>query len=413
MAVHDLIVIGAGPAGMFAAARVAAAGRRVLLLEKQPEPGRKLLLSGSGQCNFTNAQPVEAFLAAYGEHGRFLKPALLHFTNQDAIAYFDRRGVAAVTVAENGKVFPKSRRACDILEALVLDGLQHGVTLRFRERVGRLAWVPSGGFRVTASTGDFNASKVLVATGGKSYPSTGSTGDGYAWARALGHTVVEPRPGLAPFHIKAFPLGDLAGTGLKHTRVTLWRSGKKVSQRTGDLLLTHHGLSGPVIHNLSRYAQPGDRVTIALVACETSETAQTEWLAQCEKNAREKAGAWLKRYPLTQGLARKVLEFAEVPADQSLGQLNRDKRLGLWQGMTAFPLEIEALGDFNVAMVTCGGVALDEINPKTMESRLISGLYFAGEVMDIDGDSGGYDLQAAWSTAALAAHAILRSLIIA
>jgi hypothetical protein len=201
-------------------------------------------------------------------------------------------------------------------------------------------------------------------------------------------------------------LADLTGTAFKNIPVTLWRKNKKIKTLWGDLLITRRGLSGPVIHNLARYALPGDRVTLALVSFENPEAFRKHWLDDLNQNGKLKIKTWIKHYPLTLALTRKIMALADVNPDRPVAELSREKRLALLELATAFPLEIQTLGDFNVAMITCGGVPLEEVNPKTMESRLVKGLYFVGEVLDIDGDSGGYDLQAAWSTAALAAKTL-------
>ena len=280
------------------------------------------------------------------------------------------------------------------------------VEIRFRERVTRLTMQANRVSQVYSATREYQAKNVVIATGGKSYPGTGSTGDGYSLARSLGHSLIPPRPGLTPFYIKNFSLTDLTGLSFRNLKVTLWHEGKKLKTLSGDLLLTHQGISGPVVHNLARFAQSGDRVTLSFVPFKNAEEFKQEWLTDLEQNGRVKTKTWLKKHHLAGALLRKIMVLADANPDRSVAELSREKRLALLRLMTAFPLEIEALGDFHVAMVTCGGVPLEEVNSKTMESRLVKGLYFAGEVLDIDGDSGGYGLQAAWSTAALAAHAM-------
>jgi predicted Rossmann fold flavoprotein len=406
MITYDVLIVGAGPAGLFTAIHAAEKFEKVLILEKQPDPGRKLLLTGSGQCNFTNIRPIQEFHEAYGDHGHFLKPALFHFTNKDAIAFFKQYGVEPVVVEENGKVFPKSRQAGDILNLLLSLCEKRNVEIRFRERVTRLTMQANRVSQVYSATGEYQARNVVIATGGKSYPGTGSTGDGYSLAQSLGHSLIPPRPGLTPFYIKNFSLAELTGISFKDLKVTLWREGKKLKTLSGALLLTHQGISGPVVHDLARFARGGDWVKLSFVPFENAEEFKQEWLADLEQNGRVKTRTWFKKYHLAGALVRKIMLLADANPAGSVAELSREKRLALLRLATAFPLEIESLGDFNVAMVTCGGVPLKEVNSKTMESRLVKGLYFAGEVLDIDGDSGGYDLQAAWSTAALAAHAM-------
>ncbi len=406
MTSYDVLVLGAGPAGLFTALKATEKLSNVLILEKMPAAGRKLLLTGSGQCNFTNIRPIREFLNAYGDHGTFLKPALYHYTNQDIIAFFRQQGVEVEVVSENGKVFPQSRQSKDILKVLLSACQKCSVEIRYRQKDIQLQPKPNHTFSVYSASKEYLAHNVVIATGGKSYPGTGSTGDGYILAQSVGHSVAPPRPGLTPFFIKNFSLAELTGISFKDLRVTLWHNGKKLRSSSGDLVLTHQGISGPVVHNLARFACSNDTVTLSFVAGENSETFKQECLSDMEKNGKLQVKTWLKKYQLPLALSHKIMTLAEVKSDGVLAQLSRKKRLSLLHLLTDFPLEIEALGDFSIAMVTCGGVALEEVNPKTMESRLVKGLYFVGEVLDVDGDSGGYDLQAAWSTAALAAHAM-------
>jgi predicted Rossmann fold flavoprotein len=408
MTTYDVLVLGAGPAGLFTALTAAEKLSNILILEKMPAAGRKLLLTGSGQCNFTNIRPIKEFIAAYGDHGTFLKPALFHFTNQDVIAFFKQHGILSEVVPENGKVFPQSRQSKDILKVLLSACQKRSVEIRCRQKDIRLQPRSNHTFCIYSGSKEFLAYNVVVATGGKSYPGTGSTGDGYVLAQSVGHSVVPPRPGLTPFYIKNFPLAELTGISFKNLRVTLWHNGKKLRSSSGDLVLTHQGISGPVVHNLARFANSNDMVTLSFVTDENIETFKQECLSDMEKNGKLQVKTWIKKHHLPLALSRAIMLLAEVKPDGVLAQLNRAQRLSLLRLLTDFPLEIEALGDFNIATVTCGGVALEEVNPKTMESRLVKGLYFVGEVLDIDGDSGGYDLQAAWSTAALAAQALTR-----
>jgi len=407
--IYELIIIGAGPAGMFAAGAASEKIKSVLILEKQPEPGRKLLLTGSGQCNFTNSVPGREFFSAFGENGGFLKPALQHFTNADAMAFFKKHGVEHMVVPETHKVFPRSRRAADILGVLRKRCQEQGVDLQCCRPVDRVKQGGDGVFWVYSGAQAYQSRRVLLATGGKSYPGTGSTGDGYALAASLGHTCVPPRPGLTSFIIRDFSLAALAGTSWKALPVTLWRLDKKIKTLVGDWLFTHQGVSGPVIQNLSRYALPGDQLRLALVPFEKIEIFRRDWETLLARSSKLTLKAWLKHFPVTQSFARFLMARAHVTAAETVAHLSREKREAFFEWLTAFPLTIQRLGDFNTAMVTCGGVSLAEINPKTMESRLVPGLYFAGELMDVDGDCGGFDLQAAWSTAALAAVSMGRS----
>jgi predicted Rossmann fold flavoprotein len=406
---YDVAIVGAGPAGLFAAQRAGKQGMKVIVLEKQAEPGEKLLLTGSGQCNYTNHRPLPEFVNCYGEHGRFLKPALYHFTNLDSIQFFQNLGIDSITISKNQKVFPKSKKARDVLNALLKTCLKHSVALCYQEAVQNICHQTSGLFEIRTAKITIQSKQVILATGGMSYPSTGSTGDGYALAKAFGHSIIPPKPGLAPFVIKEFMLGSLAGSSFEKIGLTVWKQGKKSKTLHHDLVITHQGISGPVVHHMARYANPGDTLTLNFLSLKDPEMKEETWMAAMQLQGKSSAAQWLKGYAPTQALATRILKLAEIAPEERLEQVSKQKHRALFTWLQAFPLEIEAIGSFEIAMVTCGGVNVKEVNAKTMESRLVPGLYFVGEVLDIDGDTGGYDLQACWSTAALAAdHIFLR-----
>ena len=240
----DLIVIGAGPAGLFCAAQASGGGGKVLVLEKKRTPGRKLLISGSGRCNITHDGDARAFLDRYGGAGRFLRPALLGFTNRDLVAFFEERGLSMITM-EIGKVFPETQRSRDVLAVLLAEGEARGVEIACGKAVTSI--VKSGDeFLVACGDEAYQSRTLVIATGGRSYPATGSSGDGYSFAGALGHAIAEVGPALAPVRIRDYPFADLAGISIPGARVSIFR-GKKVKEGAGDVLFTHDGLSGPGI----------------------------------------------------------------------------------------------------------------------------------------------------------------------
>jgi predicted Rossmann fold flavoprotein len=401
----DCLIVGGGPAGLYCAIHAASRLKKVLVLEKMPSPARKLLISGGGKCNLTNRRPVREFFGAYGEasHGQFLKPALLNHPNDRSIEFFERLGIATKVVEENQKVFPQSARARDVLDAMLAECGRLGIEVRTGSPVRRVSRLEPRGFEVEAEGGTdlFRARNLVIATGGKSLPGTGSSGDGYGFATSLGHGLAPLRPGLTPFFIRRHALAGHAGMSFKDLTVALWRQGRKIVQRTGALVITHTGYSGPVIHNLGRDADPGDQVVLSFVT--GRENFRGEFLRACEGHGSLAWGALLKTWPVPQALAETFLGLAGLDPSQKVARARRDRRLALATSLEAFSAELEALGGFDRAMVTCGGVSLEEVNPKSMESRKVPGLYFVGEVLDVDGDTGGYDLQAAWSTAYLAA----------
>ena len=401
-----MAIIGAGPAGLFCAIYAAGPGQRVVVFEKNAEPGRKLLLAGSGQCNLTHAGEITDFVTRYGSHGRFLKPALMGCTNQALIRFFTDRGLAMVT-DENGKVFPATRSSADVLRLLLDECGKRGVVIRCGEQVTGIA-KGNTGFMITTERGTQSATNLIITTGGASYPKTGSTGDGYHLASSLGQPVTEIAPALAPLLVRPFPFAGLAGISFEGTRFTVWRDGKKVGDHTGDVLFTHLGLSGPGILDASRAIRPGDLVRLSFVGTMRRE----EFAADLAKRAAENTG-WqvstiLAKYPIPERLNRKLLQLSRIPEELKGSQFSGEMRAALVTNCTEFPFTVERLGDFAVAMATRGGVALEQVNPKTMESKLVPGLFFAGEVLDIDGDTGGYNLQAAFSTGYCAAMGIAK-----
>jgi predicted Rossmann fold flavoprotein len=397
-------IIGAGPAGLFCAIHAAAPGRRVVLFEKNTEPGRKLQLAGSGQCNITHAGEIPAFLTRYGNHGRFLKPALMGFSNAALVRFFTDHGLAMVT-EENGKIFPKTRSSADVLRLLTQECGEHGVEIRCGEPVTGLTKAVDT-FSITTDKGTYRATNLVITTGGASYPKTGSAGDGYRLAATLGQPVTEITPALAPLLVRPFPFASLSGISFEGMRFSVWRDGRKISDHTGDVLFTHLGLSGPGILDASRAIRPGDVIRLSFVGAMRRE----EFAADIAKRAADNTG-WqvstiLAKYPIPERLNRKLLKLSGIPEDLKCSQFSAEKRNALIANCTEFPLAVERLGDFAIAMATRGGVALDQVNPKNMESKLVPGLFFAGEVLDIDGDTGGYNLQAAFSTGHCAAVGI-------
>jgi predicted Rossmann fold flavoprotein len=404
----DVLVIGAGPAGLFCAIHTAAAGCRVLLLEKNQKPGAKLQLAGSGQCNITHDGEVRDFVTHYGNHGKFVKPALMSFTNRALQDFFQKRGLAMMT-EESGKVFPVSRRSADVLEILLAECRKQVVTVRCGEPATGIER-QGDSFTVMTGTVTYTAAAIVITTGGMSYPGCGTTGDGYRLAASLGQPVTETAPALTPLIIRPFPFAGLAGISFERMWFSVWREGKKVSDHTGGVLLTHLGLSGPGILDASRGIRSGDIVRLSFFGAMRREDFAADLAKRAAENPGWQVSTILAKYPIPERLDRKLLQLSGIPEDLKCAHFSAEQRAALVRNCTEFPLEVAALGDFSVAMVTRGGVALDGVNAKTMESKVVPGLFFAGEVLDIDGDTGGYNLQAAFSTGFLAAQGIRKRL---
>lgn len=400
----DLAVIGAGPAGLFCAIQAAAAGCRVQLFEKNANPGAKILLAGSGQCNITHDGEIREFVTHYGDHGKFVKPALMSFTNHKLIEFFIKRGLAMQT-EEEGKVFPSTRRSADILEILVAECRNQGVTIRCNEPVEGIIRAGES-FTVNTATGKYFFNAVAITTGGVSYPQCGTTGDGYRFAASLGQPVTEIGPALTPLLIRPFPFAALMGMSFSRMRFSVWREGKKITDHAGDVLFTHLGLSGPGILDASRGIRPGDVVRLSFAGAMRREEFSADLQKRAAENPSWEIGTILAKYPIPERLNRKLLKISGIPDGQKCAHFSAAWRAALVTNCTEFPLTVAGLGDYKIAMVTRGGIALDGVNPKTLESKSVPGLFFAGEVLDIDGDTGGYNLQAAFSTGYLAAQGI-------
>lgn len=400
----DVVVIGAGPAGLCCAIHAAAGGCRVLVLEKNARPGAKLLLAGSGQCNITHDGDVRDFIAHYGGHGKFLKPALMSFSNNTLVEFFRERGLAMMTEAD-GKVFPQSRQSADVLAVLLAGCRKQGVTIRYDEPVKGITR-DAELFTVMTDAASYKTRTVVITTGGASYPQCGTSGDGYRLAASLGQPVTETAPALTPLLIRPFPFAALMGQSFEQMRFSVWREGKKVADHTGDVLFTHLGLSGPGILDASRGVRPGDTVRLSFAGALRYEEFAADIAKRAAENPNWQVGTILAKYPIPERLNRKLLKHSGIPDDLKCAHFSATQRSALVTNCTEFPLTVAALGDYKIAMVTRGGIALEIVNSRTMESRIVPGLFFAGEVLDIDGDTGGYNLQAAFSTGYLAAQGI-------
>ena len=401
----DLIVAGAGPAGLFAAIQAAKnhQNKDIIILEKNSSAGKKLLISGSGQCNLTHAGDISLFFDHYGENYTFLMGPLYTFDNQKLMHFFENRGIE-FRKARGGKIFPKSNKASDILNVLLKEAKSKNIKIIYDTTIKKVNY-NNKLFEIKSENKIYKSKYFLLATGGKSFPKTGSTGDGFSIARNLGHKIVEPRPALAPVVIKNYQFKMLSGISLRNKQISLWRDGQLLKSWSDDLLLTHRGLSGPGIINYSRYMKKGDLLKIKLLKY-SQEELEKNLLKRIEREGRLNLLNLLIKYPLAQRLIEKILEIANIDGSQNAAHLRKDQRREITELFSSLEFEIKSLADFNQSMVTKGGIDLNEINPQTMESKIINNLFAAGEILDIDGDTGGYNLQAAFSTSYLAGNSI-------
>ena len=402
-----IIVVGAGPAGFMAAAKAAEYGASVLLLEKMKQPGRKMLITGKGRCNITNAAPIAEIVKNIPGNGSFLYSALHAFDNEDVRGFFRELGIET-KVERGGRVFPVSDRAADAVEALIAYLHELGVKIETEARVAKI--LTEGGRAVgvvLASGAKLPADAVVLAVGGASYPGTGSTGDGYEMARQLGHTVGAILPSLVPLVTEDDWVKDAQGLSLRNVRVTLLADDKKIGEDFGEMMFTHFGVTGPIVLSLSRAAAralaAGKFVELAL---DLKPALSPEILAarvqRDFEKYRNKALKNAMRDLLPGKLIEPVLDASYLPPEKPVHDLRREERLRLSETIKHLVLTVTKTRPLAEAIVTAGGVSTKEIHPKTMESKLVPGLYFAGEVVDVDGFTGGYNLQAAFSMGAAA-----------
>lgn len=404
----NVVVIGAGAAGLLAADRAAQRGRSVLLLEKNRKPGVKILMSGGTRCNLTHACQGSHIVEAFGPSGRFLYSALAALGPQDLVDLIEAEGVPT-KVEATGKIFPQSDRAADVLGALLARLRRSGAQLATGEAVLDIA-ANSPGFTVVTSGRTLRAETVIVTTGGKSYPGCGTTGDGYAWARRLGHEIVAPRPALVPVTTRDPWIAELKGITLADVCVRLLdpthSSSKALSERRGSFLLTHFGLSGPAVLDISRDITSHEAPQTLQFACDLlpdlSENTKDSWLQQrfAADGKKELANLFIDQIPGR--LWQSVLRLAGLAGTTRVSEVSRTERHRLAQTLHRLPIRIAGTRGFKKAEVTAGGVALSEVDSRTLQSKHVPGLYFAGEILDLDGPIGGYNFQAAFSTGYLA-----------
>ncbi|MBN1583714.1 MAG: NAD(P)/FAD-dependent oxidoreductase [Anaerolineae bacterium] len=401
---HRIIVVGGGSAGLMAAGQAAAQGVETLLLEKMQRPARKLRITGKGRCNLTNVAPLTEFMVRFGRNGRFLRQAFTQFFTDDLIHFFQELGIQTV-VERGGRVFPASNQAQDVVDTLVRWTQDQGVTIHTGETVNQLL-VQDGciaGAKVRAKDTIYEGDAVIVATGGASYPATGSTGDGYRLAKAAGHTIVPVRPALVPLETAGDVASRLQGLGLKNVKVSIWVNGTQQTEAFGEMMFTHLGVSGPIILTLSKLVVDAldekKRVSLSidLKPALDENKLDARLLYDLDKFGKRHYQNLLKEL-LPVKLIPICIELTGIPAHKAGHQITAQERKQLRTWLKDFRLEVSGYRPFNEAIVTAGGVSTQEIDPHTMASRLVPGLYFAGELIDVDADTGGYNLQAAFST---------------
>jgi hypothetical protein len=403
----DVIVIGSGPAGLMAAGQAALQGARTLLLEKMDQPGRKLRITGMGRCNLTNILSLEDFIMHFGPNGRFLRQAFSRFFNQDLIQFMESIGIETIT-ERGGRVFPKDMDAKSLNEKLISWVRSRGVEVKTKSPV---EWITTANGKVTGvilrDGRSIASDKVILATGGASYVGTGSTGDGFRMADALGHAIVEIRPALVPLKTLGTTAQRLQGLPLRNVKISLYLNDKKTKEMFGEMLFTHFGVSGPVMLTLSGEIvdalNQGKKVDISIDLKPALDEVKLDARLRRELDTygKQKIATMLKRLiPLK--MVTVCAELAGIIADKPCHQITAEERSRILHWLKDFRLTINGYLPMEAAMITAGGVSLNEVDPRTMASKIVEGLYFAGEVLDLAADTGGYNLQEAFSTGWLA-----------
>lgn len=410
----DVIIVGAGPAGLLAAGRAAELGGKVLVLEKMKQEGCKLLITGKGRCNITNSAVISEFIKHVYPNGRFLKNAFSQYFSKDIIELLQKYGVEA-TLERGGRYFPASNKSADVLHALLKWTKDLKVDIRCGQKVEKIHVENKKITGVTANGKVYTTSKVILATGGKSYPATGSNGEGYVLAKILGHSIENVRPALVPIETEGDLAQKLQGLNLKNVNAVVWVDGKKAGEAFGEMIFTHFGLSGPIILTLSRIVgealENGSKVEVTVDLKPALDDAKLEQrlLRDLNEHGKKQIGNIFRNW-LPSSMVPVFIELLGLNAAKECHQISAKERKQIRILLKNVPFKISKIRTFKEAIITAGGISTNEISSKTMESKLIGGLYFAGEIVDLDAETGGYNLQIAYSTGWLAGQSSMASI---
>ena len=405
-----VLIVGGGAAGMMAGVHAARNGHEVHILEKNEKLGKKLYITGKGRCNVTNNCDTEELFPAVMQNPKFLYSAFYSWNSQDVMAFFEELGVP-LKVERGGRVFPESDHSSDIIRGLERALKKAGAKIHLHTEVKEIKEENGIVTGVVLKDGNFlSGDSVIVATGGFSYQATGSTGDGYRFAKEMGHKVTEIEPSLVPLRTKEDYIPRLQGLSLKNVALTVKCGKKTIYQDFGEMMFTHFGVTGPMILSASahvgRWLKKGEcRGYLDLKPALTKEQLDARVLREFE-SGKNKQFKNVIGVLFPSSLTPVMLELGGIPGDKKIHEISREERLGFEEIVKAFPFTITGMGEFKEAIITRGGVSVKEVQPGTMESKKVKNLYFIGEVLDLDAVTGGYNLQIAWSTAYLAAQAI-------
>ena len=404
----DTLIIGGGPAGLMAAIRASSFGQRVAVVEKNPSVGEKLLISGRGRCNFTNGEDdINAFISRYGDNGKFLYSAFSKFGPRQTLVFFANIGLEFVE--ERGKrIFPKEGGSQKVLDRLLLECKKNNVKILRNSPVKGLKLKNGRVSHIITDNNEYSADKYIIATGGKSYPRTGSTGDGYDFARQAGHTITELYPALVPIRTRETWPKLASGCNLRNVRLHVLLDGKECDERFGEMEFTNFGISGPIVMEMSTHVPDWQKLceeltfSLDLKPSLTHEILTERIKREIAKFRGHKRFAGLVRMLLPAQMVRLIIELGDIPHDKPIEYITDEEIADFVNLLKDIRMTVNGLWGFNNAVVTRGGVSLKEIDPATMRSKLCDNLYFAGEVLDLNGPSGGFNLQICWSTGYIA-----------
>lgn len=405
--IYDVIIVGSGPAGMMSAISAKKNKKGVLILEKNSSAGVKLLLTGKGRCNVTTTKEINDIVEAFGSNGKFLYGSLSRFSNKDVINYFESRGVE-LKIERGQRVFPKTDKSRDILNCLLNELKKLNVEIKYDSAVVSIN-KKSGTFIVTSKNKSFKAKKIIIATGGFSYPQTGSSGDGSKLANKLGHNVIAPMPALTPLISSDKNVNSLSGLSLKNVEISFVSNETVFAKEFGEMLFTHRGISGPIVLKCSKsvyeHINVGEKVTcrIDLKPRLDKQTLKKRIIKEINDEPKKEYKSLLSKL-----LPKKLVPFAanqtQVNPHQQTSTLLKEQIVSLIKFLKNIEFNIESVDSIKKAIVTHGGVDVKEIDPKTMQSKLVEGLYFAGEIICLDGPTGGFNLTKAFSTGHVAGY---------
>lgn len=404
---EKIAVIGGGPAGIIAAGMIGSRGKDVVLIEKNERLGKKLFITGKGRCNITNSAPIEELFDNIVTNKTFLYSSLYSFTNENIIELLEGLGVKT-KVERGNRVFPESNKSSDVIKAFEKFLDKNNVKIMLRSNVKSIIY-NNRNFVVTIGEEEYEFDKVVIATGGVSYPTTGSSGDGILFAKRMGHNIVDLKPSLVPIEIDSIWTKDLQGLSLKNVSLKAYSANKLIQEEFGEMLFTHYGISGPIVlsisNHINKYLDKDLKLEIDFKPALSVEKLDNRILRDFELYSNKQLKNALNDL-LLQKLIPCVIELSNIDPEKTVNQITKEERSNLVNIIKGFPLKFKGFRPIEEAIITSGGVSTKQINPSTMESKIIPNLFFAGEVIDVDALTGGYNLQIAYSTGYLAGMSI-------